>query len=353
MTRHTATGKRVLIGLAEHRQLALLTLLGIICLVLIVQTDSFLTSDNIRSILLGCAIDWVLVAGQALVIIGGGFDLSIGSVVGLTAVTIGLLLKAGLGWGLASLIAILVGTGCGVLNGLIIAGIGVNALIATLGTLFIFQGIALVATGSETELAFGTGLVDKVGQADAARVPIPVWIGLAVVLLATALLRWTRFGRETFFVGANQTAARLVGVKVDRIRMAGYAIMGCLAGIGGALALARVGTANADTGSGEELAVIAAAVLGGAALTGGEGSVIGAALAVLLIQVVDDAVILLNVSVFYQQLVVGVVLIVAVVGNLLTARIRDRLGVRAALSGSHADATSAAGQPAVPLGGDG
>ncbi len=315
----------------RNRQGALIGLLLIACVALSLGTSTFLTTANLRTVALGGAIDLVLVAGQAMVIIAGGFDLSIGSVMGLSAVIIGLLMADGITWWLATIVAVVVAGLCGTLNGILIAWVGVNPLIATLGTLFAYQGIALVVTQSATVFASGT-LVNVYGQGIYGGVPTPVWIALVIIIVAAAVMRWFRFGREIFFVGGNADAARLAGIAVQRVRLMTYIVMGCLAGLAGALALGRVGTANADTGANEELNVIAAAVIGGASLAGGEGSIVGAALGVLLIQVVEDAVVLLNVSVFWQQLVVGVVLVVAVALNVVTAKVRDRLSVRAALA---------------------
>ncbi len=327
------TTRSVLGGALRHRLAALVSLFALIFVLLSIETDTFVTNGNLSSVALGAALDLVLVAGQTIVIIAGGFDLSIGSTTGLSAVTIGLLMTGGTVWWLAAIAGIAVGVAAGIVNGALIAVIEINPLIATLGTLFAIQGIALVITNSETQLVSGP-IVDSIGQATWIGVPAPAWIGIATVLAAAALMRWWRFGREVLLVGGNPEAARLVGIGVARVRFATYVLMGFLAGIAGVLAIGRVGTANADTGANEELNVIAAAVIGGAALSGGEGSVIGAAIGVLLIGMVEDAVVLLNVSVFWQQLVVGVMLIVAVAANVVTTKIRHKISVRAALSRS-------------------
>ena len=208
----------------RHRLAALVSLFALIFVLLSIATDTFLTKANLSSVGLGAAIDLVLVAGQTIVIIAGGFDLSIGSTVGLSAVTIGLLMNDGTVWWLAALAGIAVGFGAGVVNGLLIAGVEINPLIATLGTLFAFQGIALVITNSETQLIWTC--VDSIGQATWLGVPAPAWIGLATVLAAAAFMRWWRFGREVFLVGGNPEAARLVGVGVARVRFATYVFDG-------------------------------------------------------------------------------------------------------------------------------
>lgn len=329
----TITARAAMFGSAalRNRQATLVGLLIVASLVLTIATSDFLTTANLRAIALGSAIDVVLVAGQAMIIIAGGFDLSIGSIIGLTASIIGLLMGGGMVWWQAMIIALAVGCACGLFNGLLVTKVGVNPLIATLGTLFIFYGIALVITKSATQIVSGP-LVLNIGQAIYLGVPAPAWIALVIILIFAALMRWARFGREVYFVGSNTEAARLVGVRVDRVRITCFLLMGLLAAIAGVLALGRVGTANADTGANEELTVIAAAVLGGASLTGGEGSIIGAALGVLLIQLADDAIVLLNVPVFWQDLVVGAFLILAVAVNVLTIKVRNRISIRAALN---------------------
>lgn len=322
--------RSVLRAALRHRLAALVLFFAVIFTVLSLASGDFLTDANLTSVALGAAIDLVLVAGQTIVIVAGGFDLSIGSTVGLAAVTIGLLITGGTPWWLAIIIGIAVGIAAGIVNGVLVAVVGINPLIATLGTLFAIQGIALVITASATETISGP-IVNSFGQATWLGVPAPFWVGLALVLGSAAVMRWWRYGREVLLVGGNPEAARLSGISVMRVRFVTYVLMGLLAGVAGVLAIGQVGTANADTGANEELNVIAAAVIGGASLAGGEGSVIGAGIGVLLIGMVEDAVVLLNVSVFWQQLVVGVMLIVAVAANVVTLKIRHRIGVRAAL----------------------
>lgn len=310
----------------------LIILLIIPSIVLSFTTATFLSRGNIEAIFLGAAIDVILVAGQVIVIIGGGFDLSIGSEMALTAVTIGLLLSDGIAWWIALLCGILVGICCGIVNGVLVARLGVNPLIATLGMLFVFQGIALVITNSATEFAAGNPLVSAIGQGSLFGVPMPIWIALVIAVAFAAFLRWGKLGREWYLVGGNAEAARLVGVHVRRVRAVSYILMGALAGVAGALTLGRFGTANADTGQNVELNVIAAAVIGGASLLGGEGSVVGGVLGVLLIGLIDDAVVVLNVSVFWQQLLVGLVLVAAVAANLGSSAIRSRMSQKRAIS---------------------
>lgn len=315
-------------ALLRGSQVPLSGIIVILFIGLSVSTSTFLSAPNLSSVALGAAIDLILIVGQTIVIIGGGFDLSVGSTMGLSAVTVGLLIGNGVPWWVAVLAALGVGLACGLVNGLLVAYVGVNPLIATLGTLFVFQGLSLVVTASETVYASGTPLVDSIGQATWFGLPAPVWFAVVTVAVGTVVMRRGRFGRNVFLMGGNRDAAYLVGVRVQRVELYTYLVSGLVAGLAGVLAIARVGTADAATGANEALPVIAAVVLGGASLAGGKGSIIGAALGVLLIGLVRNAVVLLNVPVFWQQLLVGLVLIIAVASNVFSEKLRHRVLVR-------------------------
>jgi ribose transport system permease protein len=314
----------------EARQAALAFLIVTLGIGLTLASEQFLTFGNLRALALGTAIDAVLVVGQTYVIIGAGFDLSIGATLALSAVTVGLLAQAGLPWYVAGVAGLMAGTVAGAINGFLIARIKVNPLITTLGTLFVFRGVALVISSGVTVSAGQSPLVDFVGQGHLLSIPVPVFISAGVVALSWALLRWFRFPHQIFYVGSNPEAARLSGIHVDRVVFTSYVVMGLLAGLAGILTIARLSNADANVGTGRELAVITAAILGGASLRGGEGSIIGSVLALLLLALVTNALILLNIPVFWQQLTVGVVLILAVVVNLWRLRIRDQLAIRSA-----------------------
>jgi ribose transport system permease protein len=326
-----AAGNQVLAA----RQGALLALVLLLGALLTVETQAFLTPSNLRVLVLGMAVDAVLVVGMTYVIIGGGFDLSIGAILALSAVAFGLLQAAGIPWEIAALLALLVSVGAGLVNGVLIAVLRVNALIATLGTLYIFRGVALVIASGQTVPAGDNPIVTVLGQGVLGGIPVPVIVASVVVVVGWLMLRWGRDARQIFFVGSNREAARLAGMRVDRIVLTSYVVMGLLAGIAALLTMGRVTSADANVATGRELRVITAVVLGGASLRGGEGSIVGSILALLFLAILTNALILLEIPVFWQQLTVGVVLIVAVVANLWRQALRDRLAVRAALRGEH------------------
>lgn len=320
--------------LLAARQSALVLMIVLLGGFLALNTEAFLTPSNLRVLVLGMAVDAVLVVGMTYVIIGGGFDLSIGAILALTAVSFGILQGNELPWELAAFLALGVSVAAGLVNGVLIAVLGVNALIATLGTLYIFRGLALVIADGKTVPAGDNPIVTFVGQGVLEGIPVPVIVAAIVVVVGWVLLRWERGARQIFFVGSNREAARLAGMRVDRIVLTSYVVMGFLAGIAALLTMGRVTSADANVATGRELRVITAVVLGGASLRGGEGSIVGSVLALLFLAILTNALILLEIPVFWQQLTVGVVLIVAVVANLWRQGLRERLAIRAALKGN-------------------
>ena len=211
-----------------------------------------------------------------------------------------------------SLIGILVGALCGLVNGLIVTRIGINALIATLGTLTIYRSLTYVTAG--TGVTPITDAFAAYGRAadPLLRIQSPFWAMLVLVLIGGWLVARTRFFRQFYFIGGNPRAAQLSGIRVDRLILIGFIIMGALAGLAGVLGAARLNSAVVNAGVGIELKVITATVLGGASLKGGEGTILGGILGVLFIALIENAMIINAVGVFWQGLVVGLVLLFAV-----------------------------------------
>ena len=212
----------------------------------------------------------------------------------------------------ASLVGILVGALCGLVNGLIVTRIGINALIATLGTLTIYRSLTYVTAG--TGVTPITDAFAAYGRAadPLLRIQSPFWAMLVLVLIGGWLVARTRFFRQFYFIGGNPRAAQLSGIRVDRLILIGFVIMGALAGLAGVLGAARLNSAVVNAGVGIELKVITATVLGGASLKGGEGTILGGILGVLFIALIENAMIINAVGVFWQGLVVGLVLLFAV-----------------------------------------
>jgi ribose transport system permease protein len=310
--RREALPARVLRALAQSRPLMLAVLVALLCAYMtIVYPDNFPTRFNIAAVLLNAAQNAILVTGMMLLMIAGAFDLSVGSTLALAGVWAGVVVGW---WGwpapLGLVAGIAVGGLAGLVNGLIITRIGINTLITTLATMTIFRGL--------TYLTAGTGVTPisddyaTYGESMFLHLQSPFWVMLVVVVVAGWLVANTRFFRQYYFIGGNARAAKLSGIRVQRLLLIGFVIMGLLAGLAGVLAASRLNSAVVSAGIGVELSVITATVLGGASLSGGEGSVLGGVLGVLFIALVQNAMIINGIGIFWQNIIVGLVLLLGV-----------------------------------------
>ncbi len=304
----TATGKQ----LVRSRPLLLLVLILLlsVCMAYFYPI-SFLSWDNFSAVLLNAAQYSILGVGMSILMIGGVFDLSIGSILALTGVVVGVLIATyGMPVPLAIPLALIIGGVAGLINGLIVTRIRINALITTLATQGIFRGL--------TQLISGTGVAPisdsfaRVGQSVWLGIQSPLWVMFVVVVIGAWAVSQTRFFRQYYYIGGNERAARLSGIKTQHLMLLAFIIMGVLAGLAGVLNSARLNAAVVSAGIGIELQIITATVLGGASLKGGEGTVLGTFLGVIFIALVQNALIILGVDVFWQNIVVGIVLLLAV-----------------------------------------
>jgi ribose/xylose/arabinose/galactoside ABC-type transport system permease subunit len=305
---------RIVRRLADSRELTLFVLVVALAVAMsIVYPNNFPTGPNLRAVLLNLAPVGIMVCGMMLLMIAGTFDLSVGSTLALAGVWAGVVA----GWWswpaeVALLIGVLVGALCGLVNGLIVTRIGINALIATLGTLTIYRSLTYVTAGTGvTPITDAFAAYGRVAD-PLFRIQAPFWAMLVIVIIGGWLVARTRFFRQFYFIGGNPRAAQLSGIRVDRLILVGFVIMGALSGLAGVLGAARLNSAVVNAGVGIELKVITATVLGGASLKGGEGTVLGGILGVLFIALIENAMIINAVGVFWQGLVVGLVLLLAV-----------------------------------------
>jgi ribose transport system permease protein len=315
--------------LSAKRFQSLLAVL-VMVIALSVLSDRFLTPENGWNVLRQISVNLCLSVGLTLVILSGGIDLSVGAVLALAGAVSAQLLKHGidlpaLGVHLeftiagAVLAAVGVGTVAGFTNGLVVTRLLLPPFVATLAMMSIARGLTMLWTGgfpiTGLDPAFGF-----IGTGAWAGVPMPVWIVLALVAAALILCHRTAFGRHLYAVGGSERAARLTGLRVDRIKVAVYIAGGALSGIAGLLVTARLDSAQPNAGTGYELDAIAAVVIGGTSLSGGRGSVSGTVLGCLLIGLLNNGLTLLNVSPFWQQVIKGLVTLIAVA--------LDRFGAR-------------------------
>jgi rhamnose transport system permease protein len=317
------------------RELGVLAVLILLVAATYAANSRFLSEQSVRDILLGAAILVILAVGQTLVIITRNVDLSVGSLVGLIAFGTGKLLLDHPGALLitAILAGMAAGAAFGALNGALVALAKVPALVITLGTLYIYRSLDyLWASGQQINAAdMPTGFLDFGRSAGLLGIPWLAWIALVVVAAAAFYLRSYRSGRELYAIGSDPDAGRLSGIPSGRRVFVVFAVNGALAGLAGVLYAARYGTLDATVGTGLELQVVAAAVIGGVAIFGGSGTVYGAALGALLLTTINSALPVLKVDAFWQQAFVGALILAAVgLDRLLATRLARRMKSRRA-----------------------
>jgi ribose transport system permease protein len=294
------------------RELLLLCVMSIVILVCsLLYPNSFPTFANFAAILRNLAVDGIMAVGMTLLLVGGTFDLSIGGMFSMIGVIAGYLMKeAGVPAGAAVALALAIAAAGGLINGLIVARVKVNALIATLGTMGIFRGIAVLLGGPG--INFLPESFSRPGQAVWLGIQSPVWLMLAMAIAGQVLLARHRFFRQYYYVGNNPVAAELSGINVSGLQIWGFTLMGLLAGLSGIVFASRIGTSVSIAGDGAELRVITAVILGGASLTGGKGTVWGSLTGVAFIALVNNILIIASVSAYWQSIITGIVLVVAV-----------------------------------------
>jgi rhamnose transport system permease protein len=312
--RQASAGARVAGIIGRQRELSLVVLMLALGAFVAVQAPQFLSASNLTQVTVTASIIAIAAIGQAVVVITKNVDLSVEATMGLVAFVVADLLKFDVLPAPAAMVAgILLGTALGALNGTIITVLRVPAIVATLGTLSIYRGIAfLVAGGKQVTL----GDLPP-GYTDAARMmigPLPLFVVIAVVLIAlTAIvMRQLPAGRRVYAVGSNLEAAQVLGIRSNRVIFAAFTFCGLMAGIAGVLWGINYGTINATAANGQTLAVVAAVVVGGVNIAGGSGTVVGAGLGALFLALISNALLLLRFSQFWLQAIYGAVILIAV-----------------------------------------
>lgn len=282
------------------------------------QSDRFFTTDNLLNQGRLAAELGLVSLSMTFVIVTGGIDLSVGSILGLGAIMVGVFWRnVGLPLPVAMILAVAVGGLCGLGNGLIITRFKVPPLIATLATLALYRGLAEGISQSRSVRGYPEWFF-RLGQGEVARVPTQVWVLVVAALAAGLVLGRTTFGRATYALGANEVAARFSGVAVDRTKLLIYTASGLAAGLAAVIFVSRVSTTRSDMGTGLELDVITAVVLGGTSIFGGKGTITGTVLGLVLIQALRNGLALAGVKGDGTIVVIGGVLILAIlVSNLL------------------------------------
>jgi rhamnose transport system permease protein len=321
--------------LMRSREASLILLIAILAAVTTLLNPRFLSPQSLKDLMLNVSIIALLVLGQTVIILMRQIDLSISSIVGVTAFLSGILFVShpGIPGLVVIFAAILTGLLLGAVNAALIAWGRIPALITTLGTLYIFRGANYAwVHGRQVNAANVPGSFLALGTATFLGIPILTWIVLVLLVVFAIGLRQYRAGREYYAIGSNPNAAVLAGINVGRRVASGFLISGAIAGLAGALWLARFGTVDATAAEGIELSVITSTVVGGVAITGGVGTVAGAVLGALLLSVFSSTLVFLRVPSFWQQAFQGTMLLVAIA---LDAYLAHRHAMRSRVKWSH------------------
>jgi erythritol transport system permease protein len=317
----------------------------VVTTVFTVIVPNFLNGSNIEIMAKHVAVNAILGVGMTFVILTGGIDLSVGSIVGLSAMVSGMLINEGVNmpfsdaraypatW-LVIVLALAVGTAMGAVNGFVITRLNVAPFIATLGMLYVARGMALLSNDGNTfpnlvgQPEYGNTGFEQLGAGSFIHVNWSIWIMLVLVLVAGFITTRTPFGRRVYAIGGNERAAELSGVKVARIKTLVYMISGFCAAVVGLIIASQLVAAHPATGQFFELNAIAAVVLGGTSLAGGRGGILGTVIGAFVIGILGDGLVMKGVSSFWQEVIKGLVIVLAVVIDQFQARMQERIAMQ-------------------------
>ena len=315
--------------ITDSREASLVIVLILLCAAVSIKNPAFLTLNNIAEILKNNAVTMILALGMLCVLLIGGIDISIASTLAFAGMSVGLLFKFGYleSTILGFLLALVIGAACGLIIGLVIGKGKVTPIIATMGFMYIYRGLAYVVGNSQwagadalgnfkdfaLESYLGVGVINNV-----------IMVTVICYVIFFIIMKWTKFGRSIYAVGSNAEAAEISGIHVARVKIAVYTIMGLLSGLCGALATTVYASAQPDMQTGKEMDVIAACVIGGVSMSGGKGSVAGALLGSLVLAVIAKALPLVGIDSLAQNTVKGVLIVVVIILNVITKRVMDR-----------------------------
>ncbi|CAH0299493.1 Ribose import permease protein RbsC [Peribacillus sp. Bi96] len=287
--------------------------LVLLFIVITVLNPSFMEPNNILNLLRQTSINALIAFGMTFIILTGGIDLSVGSILALSSALMAGMMVSGLDPILAILVGILLGAIMGVINGILVSKGKMAPFIVTLATMTIFRGLTLVYTDGKPITGIGDSeMFQMLGRGYFLGLPVPAVVMVIAFFILWFLLHKTSFGRKTYAIGGNERASRISGIKVDRVKVAIYGLAGTMAAIAGAILTSRLNSAQPTAGQSYEMDAIAAVVLGGTSLSGGKGRLFGTLVGVLIIGTLNNGMNLLGVSSFYQQVVKGAVILIAV-----------------------------------------
>ncbi len=313
------------------REMSLVIILIVLCVFIQVRNNSFLSITNINDLITNAVMMSILVVGMMCVLLIGGIDISIGSTIAFSGMTVALMLKANpaIPTFFAFVVGILVGALCGLIVGLVIAKGKVIPIIATMGLMNIYRGATYLIANNQWVAsyqlpdnlkAFATGKVLGINNM--------ILVAIFIYIVFAYFIKFTRTGRKIYAVGSNIEAAEISGINIDRIKILVYSIMGGLAGLVSVLWISKYASAQGDAASGLEIDIIAACVIGGVSLNGGKGTVIGVILGTITLGILNNALPLINISPFWQDAIKGLVIIIAIIINTKTQRSIDKKNLK-------------------------
>lgn len=307
----------------QKREFSLIVVLILLCAAVQMRNSNFLTAKVLSSIFINYSYTIVMSAGMMLVLLIGGIDISSASVLAFSGMSVALLMRDGYitNWLVAYIAATVIGAACGLIIGLVIAKGKVLPIIATLGFQYIYRGLTYVISDSRTVVK--TELLDDYkGFAKGSVFGLNnlIVLTLLIYLLLFFVMRWTKMGRRVYSVGSNEEAARITGIHADRVKILVYTACSAISGLCGAMYTSHYSTSQNQQATGLEMDVIAACVIGGVSLQGGEGSVVGVFLGAVTISIISKSLSLVGIDPFWQQALKGAIILAAVIINVLTQR---------------------------------
>ena len=317
-SKSTPVLKRIM-RITDHREFMIFYIIVLGVIAMAYAIPEFMSRQNTSAILLALADQSIIAIGMTLLLVSGGFDMSVGSTMALAGATTAIWLTLGFPVPIAILLGLAVGALIGAINGLVIAEIGINPFITTLGMMSLARGMLMVVSDGKNI----SGLPDSftvIGQGSIYGIQYPIIISIVLVAVGDFLLRRSRFFRQNYYMGANEKAAVLSGINAKKLKVFNYALTGLLAALAGIIITARLGSASTSAGKGLELRVISAVIIGGASLKGGVGTVFGSFLGALLMAIIVSSINLLGVELNWIDFVLGATLLLAVMADTFAAR---------------------------------
>ena len=309
------TAVRRIVALADRREFMILYIIALGVIGLSYAQPVFLRGPSIVGVLLSLTDVSIIAIGMTILLVSGTFDLSVGSTFALTGTVTAIWLKSGMPVPMAIGLGLAIGVLIGLINGLIITELGINAFIATLGMMQLVRGLMMVVSNGRSIYDLPASF-EALGQGQLIPgVQNPIVISILLIVACDFLLRRSRFFRQSYYIGGNEAAAILSGINVKRIKVFNFALVGFLAALAGIISTARFGSASTIAGKGLELKVISAAIIGGASLKGGAGTILGSLLGAVLMSIILNSITLLGIGMNYVELVIGAALLLAVMAD--------------------------------------